>query len=91
MPARNFQCLVLDANMITALAELTLPENPAECRSIVASSARACWNRLSASNETSYREVGYCSILSLPYLYMILTSDANSGAMEDLHPLDRGF
>lgn len=90
-PARNVACLVLDEATISTLANLCFPENPMddyEAFSDVTIKAVDIWcQRSSANPESSYRGVGNCPIVALDWLM----SGGNSGAMEDLHPMNVGL
>ncbi|KAF4153146.1 hypothetical protein CNMCM6936_000976 [Aspergillus lentulus] len=90
-PARNYACLVLDKPTVSMLADLSFPEDIRQDWELfhpkTIKVVDAWWKR-PATNVSSYRGVGHCPITSLARFYMLVTSAANSGAMEDLCPLE---
>ena len=88
-PARNYACLVLDGPTVSMLADLSFPEDMRQDWELfhpkTIKVVDAWWK---VTNGSSYRGVGYCPITSLTRFYMLVTSAANSGAMEDLCPLE---
>ncbi|GAQ03709.1 hypothetical protein ALT_1030 [Aspergillus lentulus] len=89
-PARNYACLVLDKPTVSMLANLSFPEEIRQDWELfhpkTIKVVDAWWKR--ATNVSSYRGVGHCPITSLARFYMLVTSTASSGAMEDLCPLE---
>lgn len=86
-PARNYACLVLDRSVVFTLADLSFPEDLRDYwprfHEKTIKIVDAWWKR-PATNVSAYRGVGYCPINSLARFYMLISTDANSGAMQDL-------
>ncbi|KAF2723825.1 hypothetical protein K431DRAFT_282519 [Polychaeton citri CBS 116435] len=91
--ARFNVCLVLDEAKVKMLAGLQfLDEHIQEFIAFRRETVKAIdanWDRSRAAG-SSYHGVGNVSINGLQRLYLLITSGANTGAMEDLHPLN-GF
>lgn len=88
-PARNYACLVLDGPTVSMLADLSFPYDTRqdwELFHLTMINVVGAWWK--ATNGSSYRGVGYCAIISLTRFYILATSVGNSGAMEDLCPLE---
>ncbi|KAK2767054.1 hypothetical protein FQN54_006372 [Arachnomyces sp. PD_36] len=91
-PARNMVCLVFKSATIEMLSSLVFPGDNEEDHEVFRqNTVRAidnCFDHSGSGDMSDYRGVGDCPITSLPRLYMLITSDGNSGAMEDLHPIN---
>lgn len=99
IPARNDACLVLDRSVVFMLADLSFPEvsfpedlrdDWSRLRKKMIKVVGAWWKR-PATNVFAHRGVGYCPINSLAWFYMLISTDANSGAMQDLCLLDKSL
>lgn len=94
LPARNYVCLVLDRSIVLMLADLSFPEDMRQDWMLFSTKTIKvvdAWWKPPATNISPYRGVGYCPITSLARFYKLVTSGANSGAMEDLCPLEKSL
>ncbi|RJE19947.1 hypothetical protein PHISCL_07711 [Aspergillus sclerotialis] len=94
LPARNYACLVLDRPTVFMLADLSFPEDMEQdyllFHSTTIKVVDAWWKR-PATNISPYRGVGHCPITGLAWFYLSLCTSANSGAMEDIWPLEKEY
>jgi hypothetical protein len=97
--ARYSVCLAIDAAAVDMLAGLQFLEDPDQDRdyrtfeNLTVKVIDALWDRdqerwAERHGQGPYMGVGWLSINGLQDMYLIITRDANTGAMDDLYPLN---